>query len=568
MKNYIKSFWLVLKQCPILATLYFIFNILLYLLDPVELILIQRLVVALNSATLIYLIILAVLIIIIFVLKSLQVSIVNIIHDIVNYHVTKKVYGKIYTSVSRMSITNFNSAEYNTEINQAREACETKLMDAFFLLTDIIGTLTSLLSVIIIICNINMNYVVILLCMTMIQNIFSWINAKESVSLIKKQNFTKRKNDYFVELIQERYNTKEIRSYRIFEWLEEKRINVYNILKLRDCNFSKKWARINCVWAFIMYILEALLYVIMLYDSINLIISIDQVIVVIRSSEIIIGHVTSILMLISNITRDNVYIKSLLNITQAKKTFSKYSEEPDSKYNLIEAKNIYFKYKDKYVLRNINLEFKSGEIIALAGENGSGKTTLALILAGLLSPNEGIVKQKKNKNSFVFQDFAKFFYTIKENVEFGDIDNISTDKRVLETINKVNLGEKIIGLRNGIYTNLGKEFDDSGIELSGGEWQKLAIARGLFGEPDSIVFDEPTASLDPIAEQRQFNMLKSLFESKSVILITHRIGLLNMVDRIYFMRNGEIVEEGTHRELMEKRGSYFEFYQSQSKWYL
>ncbi len=244
----------------------------------------------------------------------------------------------------------------------------------------------------------------------------------------------------------------------------------------------------------------------------------------------------------------------------------------------IDFKNVSFKYPEskKYSLEDISFTIYPNETIAIVGENGSGKTTLAKLLLGLYLPTKGEilingVESSKissesifNKFSAVFQKFQRYKMTVKDNVTISDIKNYDKEK-VLECLKEadIDLENKIFS--KDIDTMLSREFD--GIELSGGRWQRLAIARGIYKFNNMIVLDEPTSAIDPLEESILFEKFKEISQNKTSIIITHRMGTVKIADRIIVLGNGKILESGTHDELLNNNGRYKEMYNAQSKWY-
>lgn len=233
-----------------------------------------------------------------------------------------------------------------------------------------------------------------------------------------------------------------------------------------------------------------------------------------------------------------------------------------------------FRYPNSqtYAVKDVSLEIRKGEKIVVLGENGSGKTTLAKIILGLYAPGCGTVSfdgadiRDFTKFSFfkkisaVAQDFTSYKLTIAENVGISDIERLTDKAGIQEALDGSGLNQ--VGSQD---TMLGREF--GGIELSGGQWQRLAIARGLFKESELIILDEPTAALDPLVET---DILKKFIEAskdRTSIIISHRVGLCRMVDRIIVMKDGAIAEIGSHSELMERGGEYYQLYTSQEQWY-
>lgn len=222
-------------------------------------------------------------------------------------------------------------------------------------------------------------------------------------------------------------------------------------------------------------------------------------------------------------------------------------------------------------LHNINLTIKRGEKIALVGANGAGKTTLAKLILGFYNPSQGQVLFDDNIRSnntladasAVFQSFCKYFFTLRENVAFGNISEIDHDTELLDRLKEFDFDLSKVNF--SLDTQLGREFE--GVELSGGEWQKIALARGFLKESDFIILDEPNSGLDPLTESKLFQCFIGLLKNCTGIIITHRIGIASLADRIVLLENGQIAEEGTHAQLMDKRGQYFTMFEAQATMY-
>ena len=226
----------------------------------------------------------------------------------------------------------------------------------------------------------------------------------------------------------------------------------------------------------------------------------------------------------------------------------------------------------KNVLKDITLHIRKGEVIALVGQNGAGKSTLAKLLMGLYTPTSGHImggeaetanRTKEAADSgvtAVFQNFQKYKLTFAENIQISDFDK---GEDIAEVV--VQAGVDVEKNRLDRNVVLSKEF--GGIDISGGEWQRIAIARALYREHAMIVLDEPTAAIDPLEESRIYREFAQISEGKTTILVTHRLGSVKLADRILVLQRGEVAEQGTHEELMELRGVYYKMYMEQKKWY-
>lgn len=221
----------------------------------------------------------------------------------------------------------------------------------------------------------------------------------------------------------------------------------------------------------------------------------------------------------------------------------------------------------------VTLRIGAGEVVALVGENGSGKTTLAKIVAGLYEPDAGQVRwdgarvpaaDVRASVSTVLQDFVRYQMTVRDNVVIGD--TARADGDVVPAIERAGFGATLAGLPEGPDTMLGRELDE-GTDLSGGQWQRLALARALFRDRALIVLDEPTAALDPRAEHALFRDVRAVLDGRAALLISHRFSSVRLADRIYVLDAGRVVESGTHDELIAQAGQYAELYALQSAAY-
>lgn len=245
----------------------------------------------------------------------------------------------------------------------------------------------------------------------------------------------------------------------------------------------------------------------------------------------------------------------------------------------IEVRNVSFKYPgtDEYVLRNVSFTIDSGEKVAIVGRNGSGKTTMIKLLCRLYDPTEGEILcngvdiREYDVDAYrallgvVFQDFKLFSFTLGQNVAT----DVSFDcKKAEECLIKAGLGERLKTLEHGVDTFLYKDFDEKGVEVSGGEAQKIALARALYKETPMIILDEPTAALDPIAEAEIYAKFGEIVGSKTSIFISHRLSSCRFCDRILVFADRELVQQGTHDTLLKDSvGCYAQLWNAQAQYY-
>ncbi|NGT06071.1 ABC transporter ATP-binding protein [Clostridium perfringens] len=284
---------------------------------------------------------------------------------------------------------------------------------------------------------------------------------------------------------------------------------------------------------------------------------------------------------LANIKAQNMYLDDMREFLEIKsENKEKTRDIPiDSSYE-IEFKNVSFKYPktDKYIYKNLSLKIKKGQRLAIVGINGAGKTTFVKLLCRLYEPTSGEIlingvnikdfsKEEYYKIlSVVFQDIKTFAFTVAENVSLENLEDVDREK-VLHCIEKAGVGDKINSLKKGIDTSLLKILDGEGIELSGGENQKLALARALYKNGKIVILDEPTSALDAVAEYNIYKGFDELIGDKTAIYISHRLASTKFCDVIAFFENGEIVEYGTHEELLKKNGKYSDMFNIQAQYY-
>ena len=245
----------------------------------------------------------------------------------------------------------------------------------------------------------------------------------------------------------------------------------------------------------------------------------------------------------------------------------------------IDLVDVGYQYADTafFALQNISFSIKKGERVAIVGENGAGKSTLVKILMRLYEPTSGtILINGKDYRTFTltslrkqigvtFQDFEQYSLSVKENIGIGELMYINNMSAIQDAAVRAGIHDKISSLPNAYETMLGDEFSENGTDLSGGEWQKLALARSLIKDASLLILDEPTAALDARSEYQFFQELFKKTRDQSVIVISHRFSSVRVADRIVVLEKGRVAEEGTHDELVHRKGLYAELYELQTK---
>ncbi|MBX9244522.1 ABC transporter ATP-binding protein [Actinotalea ferrariae] len=242
------------------------------------------------------------------------------------------------------------------------------------------------------------------------------------------------------------------------------------------------------------------------------------------------------------------------------------------------VRDVTFTYENagRPALDGVSIEVPAGAVVALVGENGSGKTTLAKIVSGLFAPSSGAVSwdgdalgmaELRASVSVVFQDFVRYQMTALDNIALSDTSAPPDRARAGDVAGRVGLDEALRRLPTGLDTPLGRELAE-GSDLSGGQWQRIALARALYRDRDLVVLDEPSAALDPRAEHELFADVRRMLEGRAALLISHRWSSVRLADHIYVLDGGRVIEHGTHEDLVERGGRYAELYALQSAAYL
>lgn len=402
------------------------------------------------------------------------------------------------------------------------------------------------------------------------RKIYEWVLLRRSLE---------RRATYFKRVLTNNNFSKEIRIFNLGTYLKEKFIQVRKSLFKEKYRIGKQRTKAGIFAKTAEIIAMTLTYAFIAWRTFNGNITIGDLVMYFQAFQRGQAAIQSSLDALVGLYDNRLFLSQLfelLNLESLLKEPEEPKEIPETVEKEIGLKNVSFIYPgtERVVLKDINLSFPKGQVIALVGENGSGKTTLVKLLCRLYDPTQGAVffdkENIKNytladlrKNiSVIYQDFSKYAFSVKENIRIADGDNPSIDEKIKTAAEKSGAAAFIQNFPDNYEQQLGRQFEN-GAELSGGQWQKMALARAFYKDAEVIILDEPSSAIDPLAEAEIFEEFRKLAKDKILILVTHRLYNLKMADKIVVMNEGEIEEEGSHDELFENKGLYFEMFKKQ-----
>lgn len=453
------------------------------------------------------------------------------------------------------------------------------LMESLF---STVANVISLMGYVVIIAKYNLIALLVIIIFTLPIIVFKRKYQGLTFRFYNERTMQLRRIMYYLELLTEPEYANEVRGYRLHDYISNERKSLFRDFIKGNTKIAGKEIAVSLSTSLLSMIGSILVGIWLVQKTIAGTITVSEFYLLITAIMTLATDLMALSDQIASNSKSMMFINYIFN----------YMEEPnviESKALKIEEKtihdicfeNVSFKYtgSENYVLKNINVHFNTSETVCLVGENGSGKSTFVKLLLRIYDPTEGRVlldgidlkeydiNDLRKFYGVLFQDYVKFSDSVHNCIGFGNIEELQNSEGIVEAARLTGADVFIADYKDGYETNLSKMFFNDAIEPSGGQWQKLAISRAVYSDAQVLVLDEPTAALDPKSEVKMFDTFKKISELKSTLIISHRMYITKLADKIILLENGELVEEGSFEDLIKLKKEFYSMYKIQSDSY-
>lgn len=481
---------------------------------------------------------------------------------------------KILKKIAMLDSKDFENSKTYDLINRTRYDGNAGILGTIKILFAFISVLISTVSYIVIIANYNIFIFSVIIVLPVIRYLYERKYNLEEYNVSIRNTEMERKSSYISFLLTNSENFKEIKSYQLFTYFIKKFEKIKEKYNFDFIRLHNKRTRTYSIINIFDSIVDCLVMMYILIQTFNGYLLIGDFILYNNSIDSLKENIMSVFTQISYIYKNSAMIEQIRLFFDIQPEDTHEKGIIVDKIDKIELKKVSYRYQEKeqYVLRNISLELCKGEFTVLLGYNGSGKSTLIKIIMGIYSDYEGEIyinninlkdinlEVYRTKVAVMFQNYIKYESSIRDNIRYGN-NRMANDRELYKILDKVTLED----FKDNIEQPLGYQFTD-GIQISIGQWQKLALGRTLFKPAEVYIFDEPNASLDIASEQAVLNMIWEEMRDKIAILIIHRFNcMLERADKIIVLENGEIEDIGIHEELLRHHGLYYRLYMVQKE---
>ena len=517
---------------------------------------------------------------------SLVSNISNMITRISGEVVTNKVKCKIMDKAKEIDVASFDMPDFYEKFENANREAGMRPIQVVRSTFSIVSTLISTVSFIVILAAISWFAPLIVILLSLPSAIITFWYRKKNFRYMRHHSKERRQMSYYSDMLVNKDMVKELRLFGLSDTF----IVNYNKVFKRYFSGIKDLIVHENIWSVIIALVSTTvncgLFMFIAYTVTTGSGQIGDYSLYTGALTSIASCVATLVSTTSSIYEGTLFIDNMIVFMNEKKkiapTVSPARAVERHIGHTIEFQNVSFRYPgtQRDVLKNVSFKVDAGDTVVLVGLNGAGKTTLLKLLTRLYDPTEGCILldghdiREYNTDELyamfgaIFQDFGKYAFTVNENIAFGEITKPIDYSAVREAAHASSAEEFISHLPNGYETHLMRVFEQNGIEPSIGQWQKLAIARAFYSDSDVLILDEPTASLDAIAEQEIFNQFDLLRKDKTTFFVSHRLSSATIATKILVLERGTLVEEGTHKELMQKQGIYHELFTTQANRYI
>ena len=519
-------------------------------------------------------------------LASLINNISNMITRISGEVVTNNVKCKIMNKAKEIDVASFDLPEFYEKFENASREAGMRPIQVVRSTFSIVSTLISAISFIVILAAVAWFAPLVVILLSLPSAIITFWYRKKNFRYMRHHSKERRQMAYYSDMLVNKDMVKELRLFGLSDTFI---VNYNKVFKKYFTGLKNLIVHEN-VWSIIISLVSTsvncALFFFIAYTVTNGSGQIGDYSLYTGALTSIAGCVASLVSTTSSIYEGTLFIDNMIVFMNEKRqitpTLSPARAVERHVGHTIEFQNVSFRYPgtNRDVLKNVSFSVKAGDTVVLVGLNGAGKTTLLKLLTRLYDPTEGCILldgrdiREYNTDELyamfgaIFQDFGKYAFTVNENIYFGEITKEVDYDEVKAAARASSADEFISHLPHGYETPLMRVFEQDGIEPSIGQWQKLAIARAFYSDSDVLILDEPTASLDAIAEQEIFNQFDLLRKDKTTFFVSHRLSSATMATKILVLERGTLVEEGTHRELMDKGGIYHKLFTTQANRYI
>lgn len=509
------------------------------------------------------------------------------IHQLCEKMFLPKMYQSFYKKVIRKSISMeysyFEQPEFYDKFTRALNECQTRGNTILYFSAYLVAGIASVIAATAIVADVDPVLLIFIIPMVIISLFF----GKKCGNLYYELDFSNTRDGrtaaYTKRVFYEKKYAGELRIFSIGNLLLKHHEEAYEKMQERTRRIRSKIAVLETVkWVLFNIFSTVLPYLYITFALQNDTANSAAYIAMIPALSTLSWRTSDAVEYMVSLAKESAFVKNLKDfLSYTPQTKNSVLKNADTLGD-IEIKNMGFTYGHAKAptLHNINMTILKGEKIAIVGHNGAGKTTLVKLIMGLYDATEGEIKisgedisnyEPKSLHSrfgTVFQDLQVFALPLSHNVLMHKPKNEAERRLAEEALRKAQFGDKLDTLEKGIDTIVTKEFDENGMGLSGGEAQKIAIARVFAHKPDIVILDEPSSALDPIAEYEMYRNMLTATNGETVIFISHRLSATKDADRIYMFENGTIIEQGSHEELIKQNGSYAEMWRLQAQNYL